>query len=919
MKRKFPDSERALNDNTVVKVKLEENGTDYSQDAKKRLNTASRTGTACDRCRLRKMRCDDQPDGCSSCRQAQTECKTTDRITGKATVRGYVESLECRIGEMEGYIRDLQAQVRSLGGIVQGETSAQSTVSAQYPQYQSDNNPREDQRTLVGNGMIQDQSRHDSGSKTFKNPARAPAGSNGLSNGRIRLPTFRGGLSGNNYLGISSGNSLLSSTRGTSMNVLGMEIDLADYMSDDLDEPDPSQEPVYNKSYRAFVQTAFGVSPKLNKVQLPPRSEGMNYADVYFRITNPYAPVIHKPTFIKLLSHVYDDPTFQPSVAETVLVHAMFAILYCQFASRAAHNTEQRAKLSQSSNLHYHYALGFFAQLMASHTLADVQALALLCIHVRNLPKPGASWMLTSITLNLAIELGLHRSAKNWAPATSKRSVLEIEMRKRVFWSLVWIHVLVGGSLGRPMALGAQDWDVEVPEMVDDELLSEKGMDMSKPGRCNFLVGIQNFKVVPIYIDLYNDIYAVRRSPENYEETVRGLESRVQEFVDQWPRELVAESAFENELGRVHLQYLHLWKLHIRLLLRHPSLSLSSSPQINAENLTACMEASKEMLQHVKLIQKFKSLDGTWQTGALFVLAIATTLYGHWERREQITKKDLNLLKDDMRDWLSIINDMATMLGMHHIRDDHFLLADSQPGSGRRLQDKVRATVNNCLTLLSKHLINKTAPPPYRHQNANSPPTQVIRREEPLINNDYNRSSPYHTYNTPDSVARSNASKPKGSYLNSAADMPQAHLTTYNNTQQYTYEAPYSSTSDYSSTLQQPTPLPATATAGTPYMTSYPSAPYQPSYTQSSAYTTSPADICHPPGSPTSWRQFTGNMVPNLDTAPGEYMSSASALMQLGGGQGEIIDTPEMGRVDIADEAAQMWPMMVFDRSAGVG
>jgi hypothetical protein len=72
-------------------------------------------------------------------------------------------------------------------------------------------------------------------------------------------------------------------------------------MSADLDEPDPSHagiQPVYNKSYRAFVQTAFGTSPRLSKVELPPKSEGLNYAQVYFRVTNPFLPIVHKPTFM---------------------------------------------------------------------------------------------------------------------------------------------------------------------------------------------------------------------------------------------------------------------------------------------------------------------------------------------------------------------------------------------------------------------------------------------------------------------------------------------------------------------------------------------------------------------------------------------------------------------------------------------
>ena len=253
------------------------------------------------------MRCDDQPDGCASCRQAQTECKTTDRITGKATVRGYVESLESRLGELEQYTRDLQAQVRALGGEVKLEPKVQDILPVPYSHFFGGVNG-EDQQASINNDLVESQSGHDARTKTYNNPGRGPTPTNGLSEGRIRLPTFRSGLSGNNYLGISNGNSLLSSVRGTSMNVLGMEIDLADYMSADLDEPDPllgARQPVYNKSYRAFVQTAFGVSPKLNKVELPPRSEGMNYANVFFKITNPYAPIVHRPTFMTMVSRCH--------------------------------------------------------------------------------------------------------------------------------------------------------------------------------------------------------------------------------------------------------------------------------------------------------------------------------------------------------------------------------------------------------------------------------------------------------------------------------------------------------------------------------------------------------------------------------------------------------------------------------------
>ena len=356
---------------------------------------------------------------------------------------------------------------------------------------------------------------------------------------------------------------------------------------------------------------------------------------------------------------------YKPSAADTVLVHMMFAIMFYQYAARNWENAEQQTKLNNTSNLHYHYALSFYPQLMASHTMHDVQALTMISLHLRSFPKPGACWMMTTTTFNLAIELGLHRSARRWAPTTPKRSPLEIEMRKRIFWSILVIHIIISGKLGRPMAIGVDDYDVELPEAIDDDLLSDDGIDTSRPGKCNFLVGIEVFKIEPIFMDLYNNIYTVKRSPHTYIETVLRLENRIRQCCEQWPRELIARSASNGEEVRVHSQYMNVWELEFRLLLRHPSLSLTSNPEFNNENLNVCMDVSKKMLHHVKQIQAYKSLDTNWQTGALYILAISTTLFGSWERRDRITSAEFATLREDMDSWLSIMGDVGRLLGMY--------------------------------------------------------------------------------------------------------------------------------------------------------------------------------------------------------------------------------------------------------------
>lgn len=120
------------------------------------------------------------------------------------------------------------------------------------------------------------------------------------------LPVFRAGCNGDNYLGVSSGNSYLSSIKGTALSVLGMEIDIADFTSSDMDEPSHSmfETELYNKSYQSFLQSAHNVNPKLEKVDLPPREEGLTYAQWYFRVLNPFLPVLHKPTFMQLVGSI---------------------------------------------------------------------------------------------------------------------------------------------------------------------------------------------------------------------------------------------------------------------------------------------------------------------------------------------------------------------------------------------------------------------------------------------------------------------------------------------------------------------------------------------------------------------------------------------------------------------------------------
>lgn len=236
-------------------------------------------------------------------------------------------------------------------------------------------------------------------------------------------------------------------------------------------------------------------------------------------------------------------------------------------------------------------------------------------------------------------------------------------MRKRTFWGLIAIQTTLSGKLGRPMPMRLDDFDVEIPEPIDDELLSEKGLDTSKPGTCLHHVGLAAFKIIPLYLEMYTAVYSVRRNSESYVSDVHRIEARVRAFEDAIPPELKGEVDGDENEKQVYPLYVKLWVLELRLLLRHPSMSVTADPNFNKESTRICTETSRQMLGVVRKLQEYKSLDTTWYNAAVYVMALTTTLFTQWNKRGDTSMADLAALRDDMDIWLDIMEEVGNLLG----------------------------------------------------------------------------------------------------------------------------------------------------------------------------------------------------------------------------------------------------------------
>jgi hypothetical protein len=718
------------------------------------------------RAQIRKIRCDPQPGGCSPCAQNNTECRTTDRITGLARSRGHAENLEGENASLRAHIENLQQQLKDKGiDPVHAPPVAASTDTQPSPV---------EQATSSWGSLHQ------------------PQAENAPSQGTL-LTEFRTGCIGDNYLGVSSGNSFLSPIEGTSLSLFGATLDLAEFIPEDNVDS--------GTSYQNFLDKAF-VEKQKNAPQLPPWEQGKVYAEWYFRSIQPMLPILHKPHFMQLLHRVYHEQ-YQASAAELVMVHMVMSLVNFQYITR---NNQQPPRTQNFQ--HWHFALSLVPRLIKGHTLPDMQGLTLICAQLRAFPRPGACWMFTNFVLGLAVELGLHRSVTAWQGITAQQDPHTIELRKRIFWSLMLMHVPVSGKLGRPMPLRLEDFDIEIPDEAHDYLPEESHFDEWR--KCSFRSGKWGFVLLKVQMKVYSSIYSIGSTNANYESNVKLLEKELKDTVAKFPPELSGGPETKDE-DRVMALYLQLGATGCQLLIHHPALCRSLSPQVMSDNIDACLDASSKMLSIATQLKVLNSLDSTLYWNMDFLASMFTMLFAYTERVDRLNMTDLHRLRLSMKGWLDVMGFVGNLLG-----------------TGDRLHAALCNLVEWSIGNISRHLAQKTAtaavastatPPAQDHSQQHSQPQS--QKQTPVYENghDYNHSyasSAPQDQSVPHSSHQVQVQQRQGSHQTSQQQTPQpAHQPPHQPPQQQPHPPPHQQTHQPShQPPHQAQPLPRAADNG---------------------------------------------------------------------------------------------------------
>jgi hypothetical protein len=182
---------------------------------------------------------------------------------------------------------------------------------------------------------------------------------------------------------------------------------------------------------------------------LPPRGMATQLCNAYFSAINLQHPILHQHTFNNMLNQAYEQDTQDPVIS--------FQVFMVLAIGSAVVSGRIRARIPAES--YCLSALQYLDELNLENSLQGVQCLLLLLVFTIHNPFVRLNvWYLNYHCIAALLDLGLQRNISVGAEI----SLLEQEMRARIFWVIYSFDRVIATMMGRPIGIRDEGCELRV-------------------------------------------------------------------------------------------------------------------------------------------------------------------------------------------------------------------------------------------------------------------------------------------------------------------------------------------------------------------------------------------------------------------------------------------------------------------------
>ncbi|KAK7956207.1 c6 zinc finger domain containing protein [Apiospora aurea] len=438
-----------------------------------------RNVSACNRCRLRKNRCDQKLPSCASCEKARVPCVGYDPITKREIPRSYVFYLETRVEQLEALLRANSIQFPPSEDLdhcsrigVDGGAAVSPTDGNQSGSHDSSDRrapPRQD-----GNANENSRQNHNPNRGTV--PSKRQLGSaNGVSFARVVFAAVQ---------------SSVGDQRSSSDKTGGVR----------------PYKPIAGNgavaSGTSMRDSFFGLhtKPTISQAEFPNKELALKLVNLYFEHANPQIPVLHRVNFMEMFELAYASEGRIRGPRELYILNMVFAIgggiIMDGQPSKPADGDGETKGSRQAQPEEYHASAIVHLEACLSNSgggLEELQAVLLLANFALLRPVPLAYAVRLAVDLGLHyedgkdVEIGLPNGKSGPPPGAENpreahwkekgRREYVRDMRRRLWWCTYSFDRLVSACVGRPFGVSDQVVTTEFPSLLDDKYITLSGLN----------------------------------------------------------------------------------------------------------------------------------------------------------------------------------------------------------------------------------------------------------------------------------------------------------------------------------------------------------------------------------------------------------------------------------------------------------
>ncbi|KAI5779054.1 fungal-specific transcription factor domain-containing protein [Geopyxis carbonaria] len=566
----------------------------------------SRSISACNRCRVRKTKCDQLFPSCTACLRANVECVGIDAATGREIPRSYVDWLEKRVKHLEGQLIP-QNQQEGIGG---GGTPQESERSG------------EERRTQQGEEAIEPCLRQQGEGREEKREDKALHLRPDIENliDQVGLVGVQG-TSAPGFMGTSSGISfarlmfaavkMQSKDNNSQQNSGGA----AQSPMNHIGTPDTNPPPDPSISSTTIPRGRHRATP----INFPKRQQAEYLMDIFFQQANPQFPILHRPTFENIFRRVCDrverdgGSTYPPQQGnghelypESIQHSAdlYFSNMCFAIASAMSQNSENLPERYHATAM-LHMDCLFSSISLSNNRLDGLKGVLLLAVYSMMRPAAPGVWYVLGSSLRLAIDLGLHQ--ENTPKAETLWDPLALDERRRLFWCTYSIDRQVCVYLGRPFGISDDAVKTPYPIDVSDEYITPSGIMHPPPGTpSSRAISLHMFRIRQLQSEIQQILYqssAVPRRFSTLESWRHDMEQRLTSWCDTVPKTRSAAGCSFN-LSFIDLNY-----QQTRLLLHGLSPAV---PMPSESSFAIIADSGSRIIRAYRHLHHEKSINYTW-------------------------------------------------------------------------------------------------------------------------------------------------------------------------------------------------------------------------------------------------------------------------------------------------------------------